>query len=98
MSRSEQMRKRRKAAAIEYEPARSDAPRVTAKGEGTLAERIIQVALDHGVPVREDSDLVQLLMKLELNQPIPSELYRAVAEILVFLYKVNEEWKARKGL
>ncbi len=89
---------RRKAAALEYDPTRSDAPRVTAKGEGLLAEKIIQVALEHGVPVREDSDLVQILMKLELNEPIPPHLYRVVAEILVFLYKVNEEWKARKGL
>lgn len=60
-----------------------------------MAEGIIQAARDAGVPIREDHDLIELLLQLDLHEAIPSDLYRAVAEIL---YGFNEQWKAEHGL
>lgn len=84
------------AAAIAYEAQKDRAPRVVAKGRGFIAERIIALAREHGIPIKEDPWLVQLLCRLELEEEIPCELYRAVAEILAFVYRVNEE--RRKNL
>ena len=63
-----------------------DAPRVTAKGTGELAEQIITLAKKHGIPLHEDADLIQLLSKLDLGDEIPRELYLAIAEIIAFTY------------
>jgi len=62
------------------------APRVTAKGSGELAEKIIAIAKNHDVPLQENNELVQLLSHLELGDDIPQELYIAVAEIIAFTY------------
>jgi flagellar biosynthesis protein len=59
------------------------------KGTGELAERIIAIAREHGVHVHEDRELVALLSQLELNASIPPELYRAVAAVLAFVYRLN---------
>lgn len=75
-----------KAAALKYEHGTDHAPKVVAKGRGKVAESIIDVARKHGVPIREDRDLVEFLSALDLYQEIPQELYKAVAEILVFVY------------
>lgn len=88
---------RQAAVALKYAPATGDAPRVTAKGHGDLAARIIEEARKAGVPIREDRDLVGLLLRLDLDQEIPAELYVAVAEILCYVYRINEEWKADHG-
>lgn len=85
---------RRSAVALEYAPGVRPAPRVTAQGRGELAECIIREARRAGVPIKEDRDLVALLMQLDLHQCIPPALYQAVAEILFFLYGLNEQWKA----
>lgn len=85
------------AAAIRYEAATSDAPKLTAKGKGAVAEKIIELARRHDIPVREDKALVQILSKLEIDQQIPPELYRAVAEILAFVYSANEQYREEKG-
>jgi flagellar biosynthesis protein len=77
------------AVALRYDPAEDDAPKVTAKGRGLIAERIIQLARAHQVPIREDRDLVQILSMLELNREIPPVVYQAVAEILAFIYKAG---------
>ncbi len=79
------------ATALKYRHGEDNAPRLVAKGRGVVAERIMQIARDNGVPVREDKELVEVLSALEVNQEIPSELYRAVAEILAFLYKLNAQ-------
>jgi flagellar biosynthesis protein len=84
---------RRSAAALGYDPDQDDAPRLLAKGQGELADRIIDLARKHGIPIREDRDLVAVLAKLDLSQEIPPELYRAVAELLAFVYRVNDRWK-----
>ncbi len=64
-------------------------PRVVAKGEGRLAEAITALAREHGIPLREDPELVALLARLELEQAIPPELFQAVAEILAFVYRLE---------
>lgn len=86
------------AVALEYAPPQYASPRVTARGRGELAERIIREAQKAGVPIEENRDLVELLLQLDLNECIPPDLYQAVAEILVFIYGLNEQWKAERGL
>lgn len=86
------------AAAIRYDADKSDAPRLTAKGSGQVAEKIIELARRHDIPVREDRALVQILSKLDIDRQIPPELYRAVAEILAFVYSANEQYREEKGV
>lgn len=81
--------KQRKAAALHYQAGEKAAPKVVAKGKGVMADRIIAVAQEHGVPIREDRDLVEVVSTLELYEEIPPELYKAVAEVLVFIYRLS---------
>lgn len=81
------------AVALRYDPSQERSPRLTAKGQGDLAERIIELARIHNVPIRRDADLVHLLGNLELETEIPPTLYKVIAEILAFIYFVNEKWK-----
>ncbi|HOX27968.1 MAG TPA: EscU/YscU/HrcU family type III secretion system export apparatus switch protein [bacterium] len=85
-----------KAAAITYDVGKDVAPRVTASGKGMIAERIIALAREHGVPLHEDPTLVEMLVKLDLGDSIPYELYQAVAEVLAFIYRI--ERRAKEGL
>lgn len=76
------------AVALKYE--RDDrAPRVVAKGRGLIAEQIIGVAKDAGVPLHENAELVELLAQVELDAEIPVQLYQAVAEVLAFIYQLQ---------
>ncbi|MBB6674578.1 EscU/YscU/HrcU family type III secretion system export apparatus switch protein [Cohnella nanjingensis] len=77
----------RKAVALKYSPEQSAAPIVVAKGQGVIADEILRRAQDNGVPVQEDASLVEVLSKLDLQQEIPPELYRLVAEVLSFVYR-----------
>lgn len=79
------------AAALQYDAKKDRAPRVTAKGRGLIAEKIIALAKANDIPIKEDAQLVQILYRLDLDEEIPPELYRAVAEILAFVYAVNEK-------
>lgn len=79
----------RKAAVLKYDAQISSAPVVKAKGMGIMAERIIELAREHNIPIKEDPDLVELLIQLDLDQEIPPELYKVVAEILAFVYSLN---------
>lgn len=81
----------RKAAAIAYDGKKDLAPRVTAKGQGAVAEKIIAIAREHGIPIKDDPALVEMLCRLDLDEYIPVELYRAVAEILAFIYLSERE-------
>jgi flagellar biosynthesis protein len=86
-----------KAVAIAYmtgEPA----PKVVAKGRGLIAEEIIKRAKENGVFVHESKDLVALLMQVELDKHIPPSLYRAVAELLAWLYHIESEQRSRNDL
>ncbi|MGB9712555.1 MAG: EscU/YscU/HrcU family type III secretion system export apparatus switch protein [Dissulfurimicrobium sp.] len=86
-----QTAERKKAVALSYDAEKDIAPRVTAKGEGLVAEKILEIARASGVPVRQDSDLVEVLSRLELNAAIPPDTYAVVAEILAWIYKVNNK-------
>lgn len=81
-----------KAVALRYQPERDDAPVVVAKGRGLLAERIREVAAESGVPVKEDRDLADYLMALDLYAEIPLELYAVVAEILSHIYSMDKKY------
>lgn len=65
------------------------APNVTAAGRGKIAEQIMQMAYENGINVREDRALAEMLAKIELDSPIPSEAFLAVAEILSYVYRAN---------
>ena len=80
----------RRAAALRYVVGETEAPEVVATGEGHLAERIIALARDHGIPIHESPDLVQLLTQLPPERAIPVELYRAVAEVIAFLLRTAD--------
>jgi len=80
----------KKAVALKYEPEKDQAPRVVAKGRGRLAELILEVARKHGIPIRQDSALVEALSKVELSAEIPPELYEAVAVVLAWAYRLNQ--------
>ena len=84
------------AAAIKYDSATDSAPKVTATGRGIVAEKIIAIAQDNGIPVKNDPDLVQILSKLKVGAEIPVELCRAVAEVLAFVYSLNENQRLQK--
>lgn len=79
------------AAVLKYDAQKDRAPQLTAKGRGTVAEKIIALAQEHGIPIRKDPVLVQMLSKLDIDETIPEELYQAVAEVLAFVYRMNEE-------
>jgi flagellar biosynthesis protein len=83
-------KKSSKAVALRYDKQEDHAPRVVAKGKGYLANKIIAVAREHDIPLYEDKNLVQVLEALDLETEIPPELYRAVAEVLAFIYRLNK--------
>ena len=76
-----------KVVALRYEGI--GAPHITAKGEGLVAEKILELAKEHNIPLHEDPGLVAMLAKLELGDEIPVALYRAVAEVIAFAYMVS---------
>jgi flagellar biosynthesis protein len=81
------------AAAIKYDNRKDIAPRIVAKGQGKIAEKIIELAKKHNVPIKNDPALVQILSKLDIDEQIPAELYKAVAEILAFVYSANNRYR-----
>ncbi|HUV49829.1 MAG TPA: EscU/YscU/HrcU family type III secretion system export apparatus switch protein [Anaerolineae bacterium] len=83
------------AAAIKYDGKKDQAPRVTARGRGAIAEKIIELAKKHSVPIKEDPALAQILSRLDMDEQIPAELYKAVAEILAFVYSLNERYRGQ---
>ena len=82
-------KKPEKAAALKYRHRKDNAPKIVAKGRGKIAEKIIEIAKIHDIPIQEDRDLVEFLSMLDLYQEIPPELYKAVAEILAFVYALS---------
>ncbi len=86
------MEDKKKAVALRYEQGKDKAPLVVAKGVGELAERIIETAKKHGIPVLEDKELLTALMRVEVYEEIPVELYRAVAKVLVFVSRLKKSY------
>lgn len=87
----------RKAVALKYQAGTDRAPSVAAKGAGKTADKIIEKAMQHGIAVEQDASLVEVLSRLELNQEIPPELYRVIAEILSFVYQSDRRAKEMQG-
>ncbi|AMJ60682.1 EscU/YscU/HrcU family type III secretion system export apparatus switch protein [Bosea sp. PAMC 26642] len=86
------------AVALEYDG--QGAPRVTAKGRGELAQRIVDTGREHGVAIEENAVLAQALSAVELDDQIPEELYRAVAQVIAFVLSLRGEMRdatARHG-
>lgn len=79
--------KRDLAIALRYDG--QNAPRITAKGSGHVADRILGLADEHGIPRQEDPDLASLLSQIPLGDEIPEALYRAVAEVIAFAYLLS---------
>jgi flagellar biosynthesis protein len=79
-----------RAVALAYDPDGDGAPKMAAKGSGSIAEKIILIAREKGIPIHEDPELVNILSQLHLEDEIPPQLYEIVAEILAFIYKLNE--------
>ncbi len=80
-----------KAAALKYTYGEDNAPKVVAKGKGEVAEKIMEIARSCHIPIREDRELVEILSTLDLYEEVPQELYKAVAEILAFIYTLNKK-------
>ncbi len=79
--------KEKKAVALKYE--RGKVPVVSAKGRGFIAEKIVEIAREHGIEVVENSDLVETLISIDIGSEIPPKVYRVVAEILAFVYRIT---------
>ncbi|HEY8910513.1 MAG TPA: EscU/YscU/HrcU family type III secretion system export apparatus switch protein [Desulfosporosinus sp.] len=80
--------KKDKAAALVYD--QTGAPRIVAKGVGEVAKKMIEAAEAEGIPIQKNEVLVEALMQVELTKEIPPQLYRAVAEILAFIYRLDK--------
>lgn len=85
----ENSRKNKVATAIRYDVGQDRAPKVVAKGKGVVAENILEKAEEAGVPVYHDEKLSQQLYNLSLGEEIPPELYHVIAEVLVFISKMD---------
>ena len=83
--------KPQKAVALKYDREKSGAPKVVASGKGEVANNIIKLAQEHDVFIKKDADLVELLSKIEINKEIPPMLYKAVAEVFSFIYKITDD-------
>ena len=82
---------RRKAIAIRYDAKSDKAPRLVAKGEGLVAEKIIEIAAANDVKIHQDPAMVAILANLNVNTFVPEEIYQAVAEILAFVYRLDQK-------
>lgn len=87
----EKPKPKKSALAISYDKDRDSAPKISAKGKGTVAERIIELAKENNIPIHEDPDLIEVLSKLDLGQEIPPDLYKLIAEVLVYVYRSNNK-------
>lgn len=81
----------KKAVALKYDNKKSKAPKVISKGKGESARNIIKIAKLHNLPMQKDEDLVELLSKVELDREVPENLYKSVAEIFSFIYKITKK-------
>ncbi|MBI5327217.1 MAG: EscU/YscU/HrcU family type III secretion system export apparatus switch protein [Deltaproteobacteria bacterium] len=80
-----------KAVALKYKARDDRAPKVTAKGSGLIAQKIIELAKSNNIPIKDDPDLVNALSLLSLYEEIPHSLYKVIAEIIAFFYHVNKK-------
>lgn len=81
-----------RAVALGYDAGHDDAPRVVASGRGLLAEKILETARRHDIPIREDPVLTAALASLDVGELIPPELYRLIAEVYAYIYTI---WRSQ---
>ena len=74
---------------MRYDGRNDLAPKIIARGRGEFAEKLLELARQHKIPIREDKNLLEILSRLDLNQEIPADVYKAVAEILAFIYRLS---------
>ena len=84
------------AISLKYSWGSNHAPKVTAKGQGWVAEKIIAMAEQQNIPIRKDKDLVALLEKIDVGREIPESLYKLVAELLAWVYQLNNEYSKNR--
>jgi flagellar biosynthesis protein len=81
-----------KAVSLQYKKGKNSAPKVTAKGQGWMADRIVKMAQENNIPIREDKDLLHLLSEIDVGQEVPESLYKVVAELLAWVYQLNQNY------
>lgn len=79
------------AVALKYEQDKNNAPVVTAKGQWHVAAKIIELAIENNIEIRQDADLLQVLKAVDIDEEIPVEAFAAVAEILSYIYRQTAE-------
>jgi flagellar biosynthesis protein len=93
----EKQRSELQATALGYDPENDEAPRVLASGRGKVAQQIINIAMENGIPLREDPILAAALSSININDEIPPELYAVVAEIFAYLFRIREKRASRNN-
>lgn len=94
---AEQQQPQKKAIALRYDEGQDGAPVVVASGTGVVAEQIIRLAEEAGIPVQTDAQLLAALSRLDLGEMIPPDLYPAVAEVLAFIGRMNAQRAVKSG-
>lgn len=79
----------KKSAALKYDRSKDSAPRIIASGKGNIAEKILKKAREENIPIKKDKDVVEVLAELNIGDQIPEEIYLVIAEILAFLYDLE---------
>ena len=82
------------AVSLQYKKGKNAAPKITAKGQGWVAENIIKMAQEKNIPIREDKDLLHLLSEIDVGQEVPESLYKVVAELLAWVYQLNQNYSS----
>lgn len=98
MDEHKKTNERKQAAALKYDAMKDRAPYIVGLGQGMVAENMIKVAQENDIPIVEDKSLSQALHKLGIGEDIPEELYQVIAEILVFVAKLDNKRGGRFGL
>ena len=86
------------AVALKYDTEKDRAPKVAAKGRGYVAENILAAARQNTIPVYQNKSLVNMLMALEIDREIPPELYRTIAEVMAYVYRIDKKAGPKKNL
>ena len=96
--RDQPVEQQKKAIALRYDKDSDSAPKVIGKGKGQIAEQILATAKQHAVPIYQNKTLTSMLMAVELDREIPPDLYKAVAEVLAYIYRVDQKMSGASGL
>jgi len=84
----------KKAVALKYDSKTTKAPKLTAKGKDKTAQKIIQLAKENNIPIKEDKNLIEMLSEVELNKEVPPQMYKAIAEIFSWVYNSTKKDRA----